>query len=609
MTFGIPHNTEQKLLELTIAIKIIQVYLVLICADYLQYHNWENNMSTINTNHTPSMWDKYMPKKLTAQEVEELKEYMAQKAIERQEKLERNELPHLTFQDFMLGRITPKLDLYLGDDPEAYKSWRASQKGYVDIDSLFSGYKDKEIWNAKGLSNTINTPYGEMRVSLKMDGFYYDVENLSELSYLDSYNDGFISKNDYLADKLVLRGYDANGDEIELNFLDVMGVFDLTGLYNDKKYSLNRGKNHVDKILETLGQHGSSMSTAEQNRMLSENGNSSYRAEVSYQKHDTKNTIAFFESYADKNGWIDFKNDDVARRIFDSQSLQLAYRKVGADGALRLEKISFATNYNKNLDIFNAEVSDDKTGINVKMQQYMVGVRVDRDFDRRALFAAVVNQEPINNYWIGPSPILNAQAFSDVTGLAYTEANVQRVKEGLENGGEEFLNSLADIEAVTAMHLDKDAGKITLRFSSGRETTIAIEDLYSDSGEFVVDENGERAMQMSGAAEMSQEELNDLDFEKVGAIFDDSGKVASLKSWGIMAIQKATYGDGRFLSFVLTNAEGKSFNVRELYNLSYLSGGWLEGKHEKQAESQSDSALKTAPKPIVSPNKPIDMRV
>ncbi|MDE7217426.1 MAG: hypothetical protein K2N20_04970 [Helicobacter sp.] len=448
-----------------------------------------------------------------------------------------------------------------------------------------------------------------MRVSLKMDGFYYDVENLSELSYLDSYNDGFISKNDYLADKLVLRGYDANGDEIELNFLDVMGVFDLTGLYNDKKYSLNRGKNHVDKILETLGQHGSSMSTAEQNRMLSENGNSSYRAEVSYQKHDTKNTIAFFESYADKNGWIDFKNDDVARRIFDSQSLQLAYRKVGADGALRLEKISFATNYNKNLDIFNAEVSDDKTGINVKMQQYMVGVRVDRDFDRRALFAAVVNQEPINNYWIGPSPILNAQAFSDVTGLAYTEANVQRVKEGLENGGEEFLNSLADIEAVTAMHLDKDAGKITLRFSSGRETTIAIEDLYSDSGEFVVDENGERAMQMSGAAEMSQEELNDLDFEKVGAIFDDSGKVASLKSWGIMAIQKATYGDGRFLSFVLTNAEGKSFNVRELYNLSYLSGGWLEGKHEKQAESQSDSALKTAPKPIVSPNKPIDMRV
>ena len=568
-------------------------------------------MSTINTSYTPSMWDKYMPKKLTAQEVEELKEYMAQKAIERQEKLERNELPHLTFQDFMLGRKTPKLDLYLGDDPEAYKSWRASQKGYVDMDSLFSDYKDKEIWNAKGLSNTINTPYGEMRVSLKMDGFYYDVENLSELSYLDSYNDGLISKDDYLADKLVLRGYDANGDEVELNFLDVIGAFDLSELYNDKKYGLNKGRNHVDKILETLGQYGSSMSTAEQNRMLSANGNSSYRAEVSYQKQSAQNTIAFFESYADENGWINFDNDDIAKKIFSKQSLQLAYRKIGADGTSRLEKISIGSNslfahnqFHSPLDLSFIFMGASESG----------GI-----FDRKSAFAALMRHET--------DSVQFAQAFTDFTGLAYTEANMQKVKEGLENGGEEFLNSLTDIEAVTAMKLDKDSGKITLRFSSGRETTIAMEDLYSDSGEFIVDENGERAMQMSDAAEMSEEDLNNLDFAQVG-IKDESGTIVSLKDLGITAIQKATYPDGRFLSFILTNADGNKINAQDLYNIFFVTSGGLESSHKEdsnvESNPESKSALENANKdsdsltskirkmsnPLVYPNKPsVDVRI
>ena len=579
----------------------------------LGYHatKKEHTMNTLNTA-IPSWLQSTSTsssqiQQLNTKEIEELAEYV---------KATSYEIPNIKnrrFEDFMSGikwnKKLPENGFYAPPGTISRVGETAKQ---TSAGSVYAILNDKEIWNDKANANTIKTAFGEMRVSLKLDGYYYDLDSLKELSFLDTFNDGFITKEDYLADKLILRGYDEDGNEIEINFLDVVGQFDLTELYNDKKTMLNSTQRSLDASNAWRAQQNGfpPLSTTYQNLQLSLYGNSSYRAEVSYQKHDTKNTIAFFESYADKDGWIDFKNDDVARRIFGSQSLQLAYRKIGADGASRLEKISFATNYNKNLDIFNAEVSDDKTGINVKMQQYMVGVRVENpDFDRRAIFSAVVNQEPINNYWIGPSPILNAQAFSDVTGLAYTEANVQKVKEGLANGGEEFLNSLADIEAVTAMHLDKDAGRITLRFSSGRETTIAIEDLYSDSGEFVVDENGERAMLMSGAAEMSEEELNDLDFEKVGAIFDDSGKVASLKSWGITAIQKATYADGRFLSFVLTNAEGMKFNVRELYNLSYLAGGWLEGKHESQADAQSDSALqKAAPKPIVSPNRLIDMR-
>lgn len=267
-------------------------------------------MSAINTSYTSSVWDKYAPRKLNEQEAKAMGERIANNPANYEELLA-SAPKNRSFRDVMRGdtilgvyagsmaSLTGKR-LYLGDDQAAYEAWRAREN--KDYANSFAYYEDKEIWNANGLSSTVNTPYGEMRVSLKVDGFYYDVENLSELSYLDSYNDGFISKNDYLADKLILRGYDVNGDEIELNFLDVMGAFDLTELYNDKKYGLNSGKNHVDKILETLGQNGSSMSTATQNRMLSTNGNSSYRAEVNYQTQSTQNTIAFFERYADKDG-------------------------------------------------------------------------------------------------------------------------------------------------------------------------------------------------------------------------------------------------------------------------------------------------------------------
>ncbi|MDE7256184.1 MAG: hypothetical protein K2N54_08450, partial [Helicobacter sp.] len=228
-----------------------------------------------------------MPKKLNEQEAKLMGERIANNPANYKELLA-SAPKNRSFRDVIRGdtilgvyagsmaSLTGKR-LYLGDDQAAYEAWRASEN--KDHANSFAYYEDKEVWNAKGLSNTINTPYGEMRVSLKIDGFYYDVENLSELSYLDSYNDGFISKNDYLADKLVLRGYDANGDEIELNFLDVMGAFDLTELYNDKKAMLHSK------------QHTSGTTTG--NIALSLQGNSSYRAAVSYQKHDTKNTIAF----------------------------------------------------------------------------------------------------------------------------------------------------------------------------------------------------------------------------------------------------------------------------------------------------------------------------
>ena len=126
---------------------------------------------------------------------------------------------------------------------------------------------------------------------------------------------------------------------------------------------------------------------------------------------------------------------------------------------------------------------------------------------------------------------------------------------------------------------------------------------------------------------MSEEDLNNLDFEQVG-IEDETGTIVSLKDLGITAIQKATYPDGRFLSFILTNADGNKINAQDLYNIFFVTSGGLENAHKEdsnvESNPESKSALENANKdsdsltskirkmsnPLVYPNKPsVDVRI
>ncbi|MDE6979642.1 MAG: hypothetical protein K2O85_08770, partial [Helicobacter sp.] len=164
---------------------------------------------------------------------------------------------------------------------------------------------------------------------------------------------------------------------------------------------------------------------------------------------------------------------------------------------------------------------------------------------------------------------------------------------------------------------------ITMLFHTGKEVTIAIEDLYSGNGELTVDENGNRASVMNEAREMSEEELNDLDFSQVGAVLDERGTVVSLKELGITAIQKATYGDGRFLSFILTNADGVKLTTQDLFNMSFISSGGLDSRHQSDSNAESKSAFANVedknsnsttsrmrkPHPIVFPTSPVDLHI
>ncbi|MDE7217235.1 MAG: hypothetical protein K2N20_03990, partial [Helicobacter sp.] len=218
-----------------------------------------------------------------------------------------------------------------------------------------------------------------------------------------------------------------------------------------------------------------------------------------------------------------------------------------------------------------------------------------------------------------------ASMFYQRTGLNYSESNFEKVKEGLRSGGTEFLETLRNSSGhfVIGMQLDEDSGKITMLFDSGKEVTIAIEDLYSGNGELTVDENGNRASIMNEAREMSEEALNELDFDKVGAVLDERGTVVSLKELGITAIQKATYGDGRFLSFILTNADGVKFTTQDLFNMSFISSGGLDSHHQSDSTLESQSAFANVEnkdsnsttsrmrkaKPIVFPTSPVDLHV
>ncbi|MDE7255373.1 MAG: hypothetical protein K2N54_04260, partial [Helicobacter sp.] len=333
------------------------------------------------------------------------------------------------------------------------------------------------------------------------------------------------------------------------------------------------------------------------------------RPEESHEQLKKENILDFFKAYADKSGWIDFTNPDIAERIFGSNELDLSYRKKSDDGTTRLERIyfnedieslrkmqkeggiSFGWEYHAAKSLRNAGkdyvFNSKDAGALERLKNGSISYEYDSDLRRMNGYSLYDAYEParkqlnsvieaidkmgVTMHDASPTALNLAHLFHGATGLNYSEENLARVKEGLESGGIEFLETLNNNANLTSdfvigMQLNDIAGNITMLFGSGKEIKIALEDLYSGNGELNVDADGNRASLMNEAREMSQEDLNNLDFAQVG-IKDETGTIVSLKDLGITAIQKATYPDGRFLSFILTNAEGAKMNAQDLYNI------------------------------------------
>ena len=504
----------------------------------------------------------------------------------------------------------------------------------------------KDLISEMGNRNTIDTPLGEMRIGVRFDEkttLYLD--NLAQLAAFDVNDDGILNSNDLSAKNLVLIGYDKDGAEIEMSLLDVLGGVELMQFFNNPR-TLNGG---ITTVL---------------------------RPEESHEQLKKENIVNFFEAYANKEGWIDFTDPDIMQRILSENDLDLSYRKKSANGSYRLERIQFPVQntpaYKTQMDDLRRMQADGErffgweyhvakslrnagkdyvfnskdTGALERLKNGSMSYEYDSylrrmngynpnsllDDKRESLNATIARIENTNMHNGSQEANDLAYSFYKSTGMNYSESNLAKAKEGLESGGVDFLETLHDVEGdfnniVIGMQLNDIAGNITMLFGSGKEIKIAMEDLYSGNGELNVDADGNRASLMNEAREMSEEDLNNLDFAQVG-IKDESGTIVSLKDLGITAIQKATYPDGRFLSFILTNADGNKINAQDLYNIFFVTSGGLESSHkedsntESNAESKStldnankdsdslSSKIRKMSNPLVYPNKPsVDVRI
>lgn len=492
-----------------------------------------------------------------------------------------------------------------------------------------------------GKRDTIDTPFGEMKLALKEDGLTRLFHNNAALANFDVNGDGVVNSNDIAAKNLVLVGYDEDGNEIEINFLEATGGMDTTQFFEaqpldpqseEARYWESPWINSQSQDLKTAYHNAKQQTMGLATRL---------RPEESHQQLKKENVVEFFKSYADESGWIDFTNLDTFTKVFAEKGLDLSYRKTGADGSTRLERINFYTDVEK-MSKMQAE-GDRAFAWEYQAARALRGGGDDFVFKSKN---PLTNGYTLNDRFTNLRNDLNelmgqivearmdsgssqsnylASRFYQLTGLSYSESNFEKVKEGLQSGGTEFLESLSNSSGifVVGMQLDESSGKITMLFDSGKEVTIAIEDLYSGNGELTVDENGNRASVMNEAREMSEEELNDLDFSQVGAVLDERDTVVSLKELGITAIQKATYGDGRFLSFILTNADGVKFTTQDLFNMSFISSGGLDSRHQSDSNAESKSAFANVedknsssttsrmrkPHPIVFPTSPVDLHI
>ncbi|MDE6979057.1 MAG: hypothetical protein K2O85_05755, partial [Helicobacter sp.] len=208
--------------------------------------------------------------------------------------------------------------------------------------NMFAMHLSIEI-SEMGKRDTIDTPFGEMKLALKQDGLTRLFHNNAALANFDVNGDGVVNSSDIGAKNLVLVGYDEDGNEIEIDFLEATGGMDITQFFEAQPLN---PESEEARYYESswLTSQSQALRTAYHNATKHTMGLATrLRPEESHQQLKKENVIEFFKSYADESGWIDFTNLDTFSRVFAEKGLDLSYRKTGADGATRLERINFYT--------------------------------------------------------------------------------------------------------------------------------------------------------------------------------------------------------------------------------------------------------------------------
>lgn len=435
----------------------------------------------------------------------------------------------------------------------------------LDLSYKFSTKKD--TLTAAAHSSTLSTAYGDVKVFLDL---YDDNDKLGiggltsnvSLFNFDSNGDGVLNDSDELYSKLKVRGYDKDGNERIMSLADATGGIgiDLTKFIDNN--AVNKSLKEIDEMYKQLDKNSINETMDKRIFYYSSNPYTTFSAQNRYEKLSNESIDKFFDTYADKDGWVSLNNQTM------SSFNNLAYEKIGFDGKLRLSEFNPITSLNssKNHDSYFTYQKD-------SFMKFYNDYQIEEDFHIQNVATLSRNlkeygvegaDELISKLSMSKSSFMIAMQneFEKATGLKFSTQNLEKVKRAFETDISKAAASLSDSDSVIAMKRNTN-GTYTLRFDSGRELTVS--ELYSDTGKLLEDENGVRASVNLDAKNMDEIELNTLDFSTVG--IKQGEKYQTLKELGVNFIKSVSTKYGN--QFLLTLSDNKTISSKELYNLSF----------------------------------------
>ena len=432
--------------------------------------------------------------------------------------------------------------------------------------------------------NILKTKYGDVEVFLDLygDNDKLGIGKFSSnviLFNFDSNGDGILNSSDKLFSKLKVRGYDKDGNEKIANLSDVTSSIDLTQFIK-KDIDTNHGRKQIEDLNAKLKEKGDTQVDISKidNRIFyyDENPYTVFAPESRYKKAEADSIKSFFDAYADKDGWVDLRNNNV----FNKNSLfnNFAYAKAGFDGNLKLSEF--------NPIISSKKTSDDFSYENYQKDSFM---KFYRDYEKESTAHAkdvewlsknlkeynVENADEYINKLKGSKSgymIVMENEFQKATRLEFSPENLEKVKRAFDANPNKAALMMSDSDSVIAMKLN-DNGSITLKFDSGRE--IEVTELYSDTGKLLGDKTRRASLNLETKS-MSDIELGSISFNNIG-ILDTDGKYKTLQEIGASAIKSFSTKHGK--QFLIYLGDNKTLTAKDLYNISFLNnefGGGIE---------------------------------
>lgn len=426
----------------------------------------------------------------------------------------------------------------------------------------------------------LKTALGDVKVFLDLydDNDALGIGNISQMGLLlnlDSNKDGLLNANDEYFSKLKVKGYDKDGNEIIKKLSDVVSFIDLEKFIKEERVDVLEGKDE-----HPINKH------AKDSRIRADISNpyKLFNAEYRYKKVEDESLKSFFEANAGDDGWVDLKQEG----LFSGDFSNFAYAKKGFSDIFELSEfnpiydniegekfnkpinnLSYTNHQKANFERFYKNYKIAKAEHEKIQNETIVDLESTKDINTN-LVAYLNKRTPNTDKLIKaiqstPSSLMVAMQndFKNVTGLDFSEKNLEKVKRMFELNADETASRLKDADSVIAMKLNSN-GSITLRFNSGRELTVT--ELYTDTGKLHSTKDGKRAK-----VELLDNENNirlrkfNLDNTAIIDTSDKEERLISLKELGVETIKNSGVK-----GFILTLKSGEQISSNDLFNILFL---------------------------------------